>query len=63
MKKVMCDRCKKEMSLFDCYDEDGYSQYVHIEVMDSRKYSGEYDLCNDCYTNILRYLENEKAMP
>ena len=55
MKKLVCDLCGKELDIRDCYDEDGYSQYVNVEIRNSRKHSAEYDLCNNCYEDILKY--------
>lgn len=57
MKKLVCDLCGKETDVRDCYDEDGYSQYVNVEIRNSRKHQAEYDLCNNCYEDILKYAE------
>lgn len=59
MKKLVCDLCEKELDVRDCYDEDGYSQYVNVEIRDSRKYGSEYDLCNNCYEDILKYAKEK----
>lgn len=55
MKKLVCDLCGKELNIIDCYDEDGYSQYVNVVIQDSRTYGAEYDICNTCYEDILKY--------
>lgn len=57
MKNVVCDCCGNRVNIKDCYDEDGYSQFVNIEVRDSRKHSGEYDLCNTCYEMIKEFAD------
>lgn len=56
MKKLICDLCGKELDVRDCYDEDGYSKYVNVEIRNSRKYGAEYDLCNECCEDILKYV-------
>lgn len=56
MKKLICDLCGKELDVRDCYDEDGYSKYVNVEIRNSRKHGAEYDLCNECYEDILKYV-------
>ena len=35
MRKLVCDLCGKELDERDCYDEDGYSQYVNVEKTES----------------------------
>lgn len=55
MKKLVCDICGKELDERNCYDEDGYSQYVNVEIRNSRKYGAEYDICNGCYEDLLKY--------
>ena len=55
MTKLICDLCGNELDKKDNYDEDGYSQFVHVEVCDSRTYGGYYDICNDCYSKILAF--------
>ena len=57
MKKLICDLCGKELDVRDCYDEDGYSKYVNVEIRNSRKYGAEYDFCNECYEDILKYVK------
>ena len=61
MKKLVCDICGKELDIRDCYDEDGYSQYVNIEIRNSRKHSAEYDICNGCYEYILKYAKKKEG--
>ena len=61
MKKLICDICGKELDIRDCYDEDGYSKYANVEIRNSRKYGAEYDICNECYEDILKYAK-EKAV-
>lgn len=61
MRKLVCDVCGKELDERDNYDEDGYSQYVTVELQNSRTYRGEYDICNECYEDILKYAK-EKAV-
>lgn len=58
MKKLVCDVCGKEIDERNCYDEDGYSKYVNVEIRNSRKYGDEYDICNECYESILNYAKN-----
>lgn len=61
MKKLVCDLCGKELNVLDCYDEDGYSQYVNVEIRDSRKHGAEYDLCNNCYEDIFQYAKRKET--
>lgn len=56
MRKLICDVCKKEIDENDNYDDDGYSQFVTVQTMDSRKYGNEeYQICNDCFEKIIKY--------
>lgn len=59
MKKLVCDLCGKELDERDCYDEDGYSKYVNVEIRNSRQHQAEYDICNDCYEDILKYAKEK----
>lgn len=59
MRKLVCDICGKELDVRDCYDEDGYSQYVNVEIRNSRTYGAEYDICNNCYEDILKYVKEK----
>ena len=61
MRKIMCDICKKEIESCENYDEDGYSQFVLVQILNSRKYgSEEYDICNDCFEKILIFARGNK---
>jgi hypothetical protein len=55
MRKITCDICKKEINIRDCYDEDGYSQFVTVELKSSRKYRGTLDICNECVEKIVEH--------
>lgn len=59
MRKLICDVCGKEIDERDNYDEDGYSQYVTVELQNSRNYRGAYDICNECYEDILKYAKEK----
>ena len=58
MKKIVCDICGKELSMSENYDEDGYSQFVNVEVRNSRTYGGECDICNFCFNKILGFAQD-----
>lgn len=55
-----CDICGKELTVVECYDEDGYSQFVNLDVRDSRLHGAEYDICNECYEKILKFAKGMK---
>ena len=61
MKKLVCDVCGYCIDMRDCYDEDGYSQFVTVQTLDSRQYgSEEYEICNGCYEKILKFVATIK---
>ena len=63
MKKVICDICGREFDGNRCADENGYTKIAHVEVMDSRYFQGEYDICNNCFTDIRNFIDDHrKAM-
>lgn len=57
MLKVTCDICGAEYNGYRGCDEDGYTQIAHVEVMDSRYFQGEYDICNSCITDIRNFID------
>lgn len=61
MRKLICDVCGKELDISENYDENGYSQFVNIEVRNSRTYGAEYDICNTCFEKSLKFLKTNGA--
>lgn len=56
MKRLVCDICRKDIDLRDNYDENGYSEFVTVQTLDSREYGNEeYQICNDCFKQLLIY--------
>ena len=61
MRKLICDACGKELSVCENYDENGYSQFVNIEIRDSRTYGAEYDICNTFFEKSLKFLKKKEG--
>ena len=61
MKKIVCDICGKELSMSENYDENGYSQFVNVEIRNSRTYRGEPDICNSCFVKILGFAQDMRG--
>lgn len=60
MRKLICDICGKELPEIAIMDDDGFStQYVIVEIQ-NRNYRGAiYDICNECYEDILKYAKEK----
>ena len=63
MNKFWCDKCGDEIKYGIRFDDDEvYPKFCRIEV---RGYTGEgiafpmenYDLCNSCYSKLIKFLE------
>lgn len=61
MRKLVCDVCNREMDEKDNYDEEGYTQFVTVQTMDSRNFGNEeYNICNVCFRKILHFAVSVK---
>ena len=62
MKKIVCDICNKEINAYYNYDVDGYSKFVTVQTLDSRKYGNEeYQICNSCFEKILTFVADMRG--
>lgn len=62
MRRIICDICKLNIDAYENYDVDGYSQFVTVQTMDSRKYGNEeYQICNNCFEKILNFVADMRG--